>query len=82
MSCIKVAFTAGCTFPDVAEAQKAASGAMSEQSLDGCVGVTMTIGCTFGNLEDASKAAQPHLDAMANANDCGQVLTTVACTIG
>lgn len=79
--CVSVAFTAGCTFSDVAEATKAASNAQLSAS-ENCVSVLFTAGCSFDSVAEAQAAAQPHLDAMAeSAGSCGKVMFTAVCSV-
>lgn len=80
--CIKVAFTAGCTFADAAEATKAAAAAGPLTSSESCVSIAFTAGCTFGDIAEAQAAAKPHLDAMADTKlGCGNVMFTAVCTV-
>ena len=80
--CVKVAFTAGCTFADVAEATKAATAAGPLTASDDCVSVMFTAGCTFGDIAEAQAAAKPHLDALgATELGCGNVMFTAVCSV-
>ena len=76
--CVSVAFTAGCTFGDVAEATKAAAATTPPAVSDGCVSVTA--GCTFGDIAEAQAAAIPHIDALTSTElGCGSVMFTAVC---
>ncbi|SIT83930.1 hypothetical protein SAMN05421665_1754 [Yoonia rosea] len=80
--CVKVGFTAGCTFADVAEATKAAAAAAPVGASADCVSVAFTAGCTFSDIAEAQAAAKPHLDAFGSTElGCGNVLFTAVCSV-
>ncbi len=83
--CISVAFTAGCTFDTVEQAQVAASAKLASAPIStDCVSVLFTAGCSFGDARAAAAAA----DAVLQRNNvtgvklgCGSVLFTAACSL-
>jgi hypothetical protein len=80
--CIQVAWSAGCSFETVEEAQAAAAAVSAKPVASGCGSVAWTAGCSFSTLSEAAAAAKPHLDA-ANARSVGCIDTawTAACSI-
>lgn len=77
--CVKVAFTAGCTFDSVEEATNAVSAA---PVADDCVNVLFTAGCTFGDVAEATAAAKTSLESMDTGKlGCGNIAFTAVCTV-
>lgn len=81
--CVNVAWTAGCTFASVEEAQNAANAKLaSTKQASNCVSVLWTAGCSFGDVNSAVAAANSQFDkTVASKDGCGSVLFTAVCSV-
>lgn len=81
--CVSVAFTAGCSFATVEEANKAAATVQSRAEPESdCVSIFCTCACTFADIKDAAAAAQLHLAGASQANaKCVSAAFSAVCTI-